>query len=88
MAIGNRTIPGRPRLRRSPEKSILMKQFIARCIASLLFLQSIGVVALDAQAVHMANGIKIGEVTSTSAIIWTRSKLSSSSFSSSVRAGN
>ena len=28
--------------------------------------------AEDSPAVHMANGIKIGEVTPTSAIVWTR----------------
>ena len=72
MAIANRTILGRPCLRRNAEESILMKQFIARCIALLLLFQATGLVAQEVPAVHMANGIKIGEVTSTSAIIWTR----------------
>ncbi len=41
-------------------------------VALLLVALSPPLLAKDSTPVHMANGIKIGEVTSTSAIIWTR----------------
>jgi alkaline phosphatase D len=49
--------------------------FWLRRLLLFVFLANAGNVHLRAQgteAVHMANGIKIGEVTATSAIIWTR----------------
>lgn len=48
-----------------------MKSITVGCILMAFFLAA-PLIADDAVSVNMANGIKIGEVSSTSAIIWTR----------------
>ena len=57
----------------NPNNRDKMKPTMKHCIALLLLCSlTTPLVAQETSPVHMANGIKIGEVTSTTAIIWTR----------------
>ncbi len=49
-----------------------MRQTTSVFVMALAFTVNSPLMAREAEAVHMANGIKIGEVSSTSAILWTR----------------
>ena len=52
------------------ERGVVVKNVVFVCLA-VAFLLEVGLAA-EGAGVHMANGIKIGEVTQDSAIVWTR----------------
>jgi len=53
------------------ERGVVVKNVVFVCLA-VAFLLEVGLVAEEGAGLHMADGIKIGEVREDSAIVWTR----------------